>query len=171
MTSRTGEQSREAFEAGLRAGEAAAKESSRRRYTRDHRPSGHRHRGSGRPRAETIRRAEADTVRLAIEIARRVLHRELSVDPSALEALIKAALEKLQAQEIYRVRVHPDQEKSCAPAWIRCGRGQAIEVVTTPRSRRAARCSKSAAARWTLPSKPNCAKSSAASTDQLEARS
>src|SRR5579872_23433 len=47
-------------------------------------------------RAQTIRRAEADTVQLAVEIARRVLHRELTLDRSALGALIKAALEKLQ---------------------------------------------------------------------------
>ena len=83
-------------------------------------------------RAETIRRAEADTVRLSIEIARRVLHRELSVDGSALEALIKAALEKLQAQEVYRVRVHPDQEKLVRACLDQTGRGQAIEVVGDP---------------------------------------
>ena len=42
---------------------------------------------------------------------RRVLHRELSVDPGALGDLVKAALAKLSTQEIYRVRVHPEQEK------------------------------------------------------------
>jgi flagellar assembly protein FliH len=83
-------------------------------------------------RAETIRRAEGDTVRLAIEIARRVLHRELSIDGSALEALIKAALEKLQSQEAYRVRVHPDQEKVVRACLDRTGRGQAIAVVGDP---------------------------------------
>ena len=83
-------------------------------------------------RAETIRRAEADTVRLSIEIARRVLHRELSVDGSALEALIKAALEKLQAQEVYRVRVHPGQEKLVRACLDQTGRGQSIAVVSDP---------------------------------------
>jgi flagellar assembly protein FliH len=81
-------------------------------------------------RAETIRRAEADTVRLAIEIARRVLHRELSLDGSALEALIKAAISKLQGQEIYRVRVHPDQEKLMLSCLEQEGRGSAVEVVS-----------------------------------------
>jgi flagellar assembly protein FliH len=83
-------------------------------------------------RAETIRRAEADTVRLSIGIARRVLHRELSIDGSALEALIKAALEKLQAQEVYRVRVHPDREKLVRACLDRTGRGQSIAVVGDP---------------------------------------
>lgn len=83
-------------------------------------------------RAETVRRAEADTVRLALEIARRILHRELSVNSSALEELIKAALEKLQNQEIYRVRVHPDQETVIQGYLARAGRGQNIAVVADP---------------------------------------
>jgi flagellar assembly protein FliH len=81
-------------------------------------------------RAEIIRHAETDTVRLAIEIARRVLHRELSVDPSALEALIKAAIVRLQTQEIYRVRVHPDLEPLMRTCLEQAGRGSAVEVVS-----------------------------------------
>jgi len=83
-------------------------------------------------RADTIRRAEADTVRLSVEIARRVLHREISLDGSALEALIKAALEKLQAQEVHRVRVHPDQENLLRACLDEAGRGQSIAVVSDP---------------------------------------
>jgi flagellar assembly protein FliH len=58
-----------------------------------------------------------------------VLHRELTVDTSALGALIKAALEKLQAQEVYRVRVHPDQAKIVRSCLDEMGRSQAIEVI------------------------------------------
>ena len=83
-------------------------------------------------RGETIHRAEADTVHLAVEVARRILHREVSLDATALEALIRAALDKLQGQEIYRVRVHPD----LAPTMRRCleqtGRHQAVEVIADP---------------------------------------
>jgi flagellar assembly protein FliH len=61
-----------------------------------------------RPRLR--RQAEADLLKLALAIARRVIHRELAVDPSAMQGLIQAALEKLQSQEIYRVRLHPSQE-------------------------------------------------------------
>ena len=50
--------------------------------------------------------AEGDMLRLAMAIARRVLRRELAVDPEALHGLAMAALEKLGAQEIHRVRVH-----------------------------------------------------------------
>jgi flagellar assembly protein FliH len=51
--------------------------------------------------------AEADVIKLALAIGRRVLRRELAIDPEALHGLVLAALEKLQAQEICRVRVHP----------------------------------------------------------------
>ena len=83
-------------------------------------------------RSDVLRRAETDTVRLAVEIARRVLHRELSVDTGALTALTKAAIEKLRNQEIYRVRVHPDQEKLIRSCLDQAGRGTAIEVAGDP---------------------------------------
>ena len=47
-----------------------------------------------RPRLR--REAEADLVKLAMAIARRVLRREIAVDPEALRGLVMAALEKLQ---------------------------------------------------------------------------
>ncbi len=60
-------------------------------------------------RGRLRREAEADLVQLALAIARRVLRREISIDPEALRGLALAALEKLQGQEIARVRVHPSQ--------------------------------------------------------------
>jgi flagellar assembly protein FliH len=54
--------------------------------------------------------AESDVVQLSLAIARRVLHRELSIDPGAIQALIQVALGRLARQEIYRVRIHPAQE-------------------------------------------------------------
>jgi flagellar assembly protein FliH len=58
-------------------------------------------------RARLRKEAETDLVRLALAIARRILRRELAVDPDALHGLVLGALEKLQGQEICRVRVHP----------------------------------------------------------------
>lgn len=51
--------------------------------------------------------AEHDTVKLAIAIARRILHREITADPDALAGLVKAAFEKLDARETHRLRVAP----------------------------------------------------------------
>ena len=122
-------------------------------------------------RADTIRRAEADTVRLAIEIARRVLHREVVRRfLRARRRSIKAALEKLQSQEIYRVRVHPDQEAAGARLLEQAGRGQAIEVIGDPVQPGAASFSKSAAALWTLPLDTQLAEIERGLIDQLEAR-
>jgi flagellar assembly protein FliH len=51
--------------------------------------------------------AEADTVKLAIAIARRVLYRELATDPEAILGLVMAAFQKLNARETHRLRVSP----------------------------------------------------------------
>ena len=131
LTAAAEQQARQAYESGLRAGEAAA----RKALEGETRAAVERLAGTiadvAATRADTIRRAEADTVRLAIEIARRVMHRELSVDANALEALTRAALEKLQSQEISRVRVHPSQEKLVRACLQKAGRG-AVEIVADP---------------------------------------
>ncbi|MFN7994702.1 MAG: FliH/SctL family protein [Bryobacteraceae bacterium] len=57
-----------------------------------------------------FREAEEDMVQLSLAVARRILHRELSVDPQALHGLVRACLEKVASQEISRIRVHPDLE-------------------------------------------------------------
>ena len=61
-------------------------------------------------RSRVRKAAESDLLKLAIAVARRVLHRELTLDPSSIEGLIRVALEKLESRELCRVRVHPDQE-------------------------------------------------------------
>jgi len=120
---------KEAWEHGFRAGDAAARKDLDDQLRTAMEGLAKTVAEVSSARSETIRRAENDTVRLAIEIARRVLHRELSIDTSALAALIKAALAKLQNQEVYRVRVHPDQEKLVRACLEQQGRGAAVEVV------------------------------------------
>lgn len=61
-------------------------------------------------RSKVRKAAESDLLKLAIAVARRVLHRELTLDPGSIEGLIRVALEKLESRELCRVRVHPDQE-------------------------------------------------------------
>lgn len=79
-------------------------------------------------RARARREAEGDLLRLAVAIARRILHRELSVDPEAVAGLIRAALDKIQSQEIHRVRVHPDLEQPLRRALERLAAGRNIQV-------------------------------------------
>jgi flagellar assembly protein FliH len=73
-------------------------------------------------RPQLIRDAAADLVGLSLGIARRILHRELSVDPAALDGLVSGALQKLPGQEIVRVRVHPELETGVRQALDREGR-------------------------------------------------
>jgi flagellar assembly protein FliH len=79
-------------------------------------------------RGNLRRQAEKDLVKLSIAIARRVLHRELTLDAESLEGLIKVALEKLDSREMTRVRVHPDQEAMMRTLLSRFGQGK-VELV------------------------------------------
>jgi len=58
-------------------------------------------------RPDLRRRAERDAVQLALLIARRVIHRQLSVDEEALTAIARVAFDRLTRSESYRVTVHP----------------------------------------------------------------
>lgn len=80
-------------------------------------------------RARLRREAEADLVQLSMAIARRVLRRELAVDPDALHGLILGALEKLQGQEICRVRVHPAHAAQVKQYMARPGAGAPVEIL------------------------------------------
>jgi flagellar assembly protein FliH len=58
-------------------------------------------------RPDLRQRAERDVVQLALLIAKRVLHRQLSVDEGALTAIARIAFERLTRSESYRVTVNP----------------------------------------------------------------
>jgi flagellar assembly protein FliH len=73
--------------------------------------------------------AEGDLLKLAVAIARRVLHRELTLDPESIEGLIRVALEKLQSRELCRVRVHPDQEAAIRSSLERFSNSEKVELI------------------------------------------
>lgn len=76
--------------------------------------------------------AEADLVRLAVAIARRVVRRELTIDPQAIRGLIQAALNELAVREVSRVRVHPEFAQMVRSLLGEAGRENAIEVLADP---------------------------------------
>ena len=120
---------KEAWDGGFSAGDAAARKSLEEQVRTTVEGLARTVAEVSSIRLEALRSAESDTVRLAMEIARRVLHRELSVNVSALEALTRAAIEKLQTQEIYRVRVHPDLDALTRTCLEQSGRGSAVEII------------------------------------------
>ena len=72
--------------------------------------------------------AEKDVVRLAVAIARRVVRRELTIDPQAVTGLAKAALEQLASEERMRVRVHREDAAALRSLLAQAGRADSIEV-------------------------------------------
>jgi flagellar biosynthesis/type III secretory pathway protein FliH len=58
------------------------------------------------------KQAEGDLVKLSIAIARRILRRELAVDPLAVQGIVSAALERLEARDVSNVTLHPDHERA-----------------------------------------------------------
>jgi flagellar assembly protein FliH len=123
---------REAHAAGRREGEAAGHASAAAEYRAAIERLAQTIQELGGLRARFRREAEMDLVQLALAIARRVLRRELAVDPDALHGLVIAALEKLQGQEVSRVRVHPSQAGVVAACLQKTAAGAGMEVVADP---------------------------------------
>jgi flagellar assembly protein FliH len=76
--------------------------------------------------------AEGEVIALAIAIARRILHRELTVSPEALLGLLKAALEKIEVREVHRVRVRPEDAPLLQQHLDRMGLPQRVELIPDP---------------------------------------
>src|SRR3954468_8185452 len=75
---------------------------------------------------------EVELLKLSLAIARRILHREISIDSEALHGLVHAALQKLQNREISRVRVNPAGADAVRTALERIGAAPAIEISADP---------------------------------------
>jgi flagellar assembly protein FliH len=83
-------------------------------------------------RARLRAEAEADLVQLSLAIAKRILRREMAIDPDALHGLILGALAKLQGQEIARVRVHPSHAAALTACLRQNLNADRIEVIADP---------------------------------------
>jgi flagellar assembly protein FliH len=80
--------------------------------------------------------AEEDTVKLAVAIAQRVLHREMATDPEAILGLVKAAFAKLNARETHRLRVSPEDAVSLEENRARLELPPGVEIVLDTSLRR-----------------------------------
>ena len=120
----------EAYQKGVREGEAQARGQAQAAVQPllDKMAAAVRELSEIKPRLR--RDAEADVVQLAVAIARRILHRELSVDPSAMQALVRVALGRLERQELYRVWVHPSQAQAVRS--VVENQSGSIEVIADP---------------------------------------
>jgi flagellar assembly protein FliH len=111
LESRIATERQEAFEAGKQQGEQQGKLQGEQQARAELQPVLERLNASITEilgmRPDLRRRAEKDVVQLALLIAKRVLHRQLSVDEGALTAIARVAFERLTRSESYRVTVHP----------------------------------------------------------------
>ena len=121
---------REAREAGLAAGEAQARAQAQEEVRSTVERLANAIAELDQYRGQLLRQTETDAVRLSIAIARRVLRRELTVDPSAIEGLVRAALERLQSQESCRVRMHPDFVPALRDCVDRMGMESRVEIIS-----------------------------------------
>jgi flagellar assembly protein FliH len=60
-------------------------------------------------RSEMIRATERQMVQLALAVARRIVHREVSLDADLLIAMARVALDRLGDSASITVRLHPDE--------------------------------------------------------------
>ena len=61
-----------------------------------------------------------------------MLRRELAIDPEALHGLVLGALQKLQGQELSRVRVHPSHAALVTACLQQAATGCSVEVIADP---------------------------------------
>ena len=81
-------------------------------------------------RSRIRQEAEQDLVRLSLAVARKILHRELTVDPQSLLGVVKAAIEKIEMREVQRIRLHPNEWKAVHPALESMGLPPSVEIVS-----------------------------------------
>lgn len=73
--------------------------------------------------------AEQDLVRLSLAIAKKILHRELSVDPQALAGVVKAALETIELREMKKIRLHPKEVEAIRSGLVSAGLPPEVEII------------------------------------------
>jgi flagellar assembly protein FliH len=77
--------------------------------------------------------AEADLLQLALAIARKVLHRELSTDPESIAGLIRVALERMNTRDIIKIRVHPAHREVLQQKLAELHPGSIVEIASEPK--------------------------------------
>ena len=83
-----------------------------------------------KPRLRT--EVERQVLELSLAVARKVLRRELAVDPNIVLAVVKGCLAELEHVEIYRLRLHP-QDVPQVSAFFEQERRGSIELIPDSR--------------------------------------
>lgn len=84
-------------------------------------------------RAQMIHETERQMVHLALAVARRIVHREVSLDQDLLIAMARVALERLGESARVTVRLHPEEFEATAAARAADWTGTTVQVVADAR--------------------------------------
>jgi flagellar assembly protein FliH len=84
-------------------------------------------------RASMIRQTENQIVELALAVARRVVHREISLDRNLLIAIVRVALDRLGESAHVTVRLHPEEFEATGAARVAEFAGSDITFVPDAR--------------------------------------
>jgi len=98
-----------AYEKGLADGKAAARAESEKAAAESRAQISDALRAFSKDRAEYFGRVEPEVVRLALSIARKILHRESQLDPLVLTGVVHVALQKLNGDTRITLRAHHDE--------------------------------------------------------------
>jgi flagellar assembly protein FliH len=122
---------REAFTKGYAQGERAGLEAGGKRAEAMLRRVAHTIEELGGLRQTLIHETEREMVQLALTLARRVVHREVTLDPELAAALAHVALERLGTNTPATIRLNPEDYTIVAQDSARWG-GQTVTVVPDP---------------------------------------
>ena len=91
-----------------------------------------------RVRNEMIRHTEKQMVQLALAVARRVVHREVSIDANTLVTMMRVALERVSDAARVTVRLNPVDHQSVAAALTAAGTSDQVTMAPDARLPRGA---------------------------------
>ena len=121
-----------AFEAGQREAELAAQAAARQELLEHYERLSRSIEDLAGCRDRYRSEVEHEAVQLSLEIARRILRRELTVDPEAVLGLLRAALEPVSMREVLEVRIHPSHAEIVRDALHKTGAPAAIAITGDP---------------------------------------
>ncbi len=96
-----------AYESGFRQGEKAGLEIAEKKLEATMRRYSESIMEIGRLKPTLYARAERDVVKLALEVAKKLVHREVHVDREIIQTLVKVALSHVATKSPVTVRLHP----------------------------------------------------------------
>lgn len=112
-----------------REGEAAGRASCRREVEEASRQMAQAVQNALREKARLRAEAERDVVHVALAIARKILRREVQIDPGVALGLVKAATETVASREMQTVRTTPAMAQALTASFSALGLPEGIRVV------------------------------------------